>query len=80
MPDELSCAQMTIFVDTVMSDLQDLADEQVLDSGKEAILDTAKLFNSRICEWFTQKDCPDEAIVWECQKRRMLTPLEGEEE
>lgn len=80
MPDELSCAQMTIFVDTVMGDLQDLADEQVLDSGKEAILDTTKLLTDRLCEWFTHEDCPDESIAWECQKRRLKAPLEGEEE
>jgi len=78
MSEELSCAQMTVFLDTVMGDLQDLTDEQTHDSGKEAILDTAKMLTDRICEWFTQEDCPDEAIVWECQKRRLKVPLEGD--
>jgi len=71
---------MTVFLDTVMSDLQDLTDEQTKDSGKEAILDTAKMLTDRICEWFVQEDCTDESEVWECQKRRMLRPLAGEEE
>lgn len=67
MPDALSCAQMSVFVDTLISDIQDLVDEQKLDSGRNALLDNAGLYNKRVCEWFKENKCIEESKLWKCE-------------